>query len=209
MKSWNKFLIVACSFFTITGISYAELPREGLQYTQLPKTIENAPEIIEFFSLTCSHCPKMEAVLPSLAVLTKTEINQEHVVFNESARSAAFIYYAMVVQMNGLPNRNMLKALFAYVQSNERDNDRLVNKKIMIADLFSQYGLLSPDNLPKEQLKLITMKMAQSEAVVNAIELRSIPALVVQGRYLVEIRAHKSINDLAETVNHLKLLINS
>lgn len=208
VKYWNRLLIVACLFFTITSISYADVPREGLQYTRLPEAIKNAPEVIEFFSLTCSHCPKMEAVLPKIEALTTSEINQVHVVFNDSARRAAFIYYAMVVQTHDQPERDMVNALFTYVQSRNTDKNSLASNKLKLAKLFDQYGLLSPDNLSKEQQKLITMKMAQSEAMVNAIELRSIPALIIRGRYLIELRAHKSIDELADTINYLKLRIN-
>jgi len=206
VKYWIKLFIIAFSLFTVTGLSHADVPREGLQYTQFPTAIQNAPEVMELFSLTCSHCPKMEVVLPTLEVLTASEINQVHVVFNDSARSAAFIYYAAAVQTYDQPDREMVKALFAYVQSCNPQSKNLASNKLKLTNLFSQYGLLSPDNLPRDQLQRVVEKMELSEAMVNVAQLRSIPALIVQGRYLVTVRAHKSIDELANTINYLKSL---
>jgi thiol-disulfide isomerase/thioredoxin len=97
------------------------VPTKDYQYTVLKTPITNAPKVMEVFSLACSHCRKMESLVPELKKMIGENITQYHVTFNESAQAAAVLFYTAAIQSDDHPTFKQMEALFSFVQDTPKE----------------------------------------------------------------------------------------
>ncbi|MGF1704128.1 thiol:disulfide interchange protein DsbA/DsbL [Photobacterium makurazakiensis] len=200
-----RFTTLAALALALIGCGDSTTPQEGVNYTVVPNPTENAANVVEVFSLGCGHCRNMETMLPEIKKMAEVDIDQVHVTFNESAQIAAYIYYTAAIQMDGKPSPEMKEALFAYVQDSAHDmTDEARQAKL--GEIFGEFGITSPFEITDEQKQAVYEQLqAANDLVVNA-EINSVPAFLVQGKYLVENSAHENLEDLAGTIRYLSEL---
>lgn len=194
------------TLLALTGCGDNSTPKEGVEYTTIktPLTNTSAP-VIEVFSLACGHCRNMETILPEIQKMTDSDIQQVHVTFNKSAQVAAYIYYTAVIQSEGHPDPKLMEQLFAYIQDTPAELDETA-RKAKLMGIFKDFQLKSPFELSEEQHKQVYQQLTKAETVVENAEIVSVPAFLVQGKYLVKSEAHESLEDLASTIQYLKQL---
>ncbi|PSW21521.1 peptide permease [Photobacterium sanctipauli] len=204
-KLITRFIALFALSFALIGCGDNSIPQEGVKYKVVPTATPNAANVVEVFSLGCGHCRNMEMMLPDIKQLADVEIDQVHVTFNESAQIAAYIYYTAAIQMDGKPSAEMKEAMFAYVQDSPQDmTDE--ERQAKLGEIFGEFGLVSPFEINDEQKQAVYEQLqAANELVVNAV-VNSVPAFLVQGKYLVENSAHESLEDLANTIQYLSKL---
>ncbi|GAB3524501.1 thioredoxin domain-containing protein [Photobacterium alginatilyticum] len=193
------------ALLALAGCNDAATPKEGVKYKIIAETVENAAPVIEVFSLACGHCRSMETMLPEIEKLAGVDIDKVHVTFNKSAQIAAYIYYTVAIQNDGAPDAALMESLFAYVQDTG-DTVTEGERKTLLTKIFATHNLTSPFELTEEQHKQVYQKLTEAEQVVTNAEIASVPAFLVQGKYLVESSAHESLEDMANTISYLAKL---
>lgn len=202
-RIYQTFFILLFTVFALSGCSDSKTPKEGDQYSVIPTPMPQMKGVTEIFSLSCGHCRKMESILPVIKKLTNSNINQIHVIFNESAQKSAFLFYAAMVQTNNKPSHELVEQLFAFVQDSPKDMT-VEQRKAAVDKIFHDNKLKSPYELTEAQQKEVFKMFQVSDDVVRNSALESVPAFLVNGKYLVNTSAHKSPQDLADTIDYLK-----
>ena len=223
MKSiFKPLLFVFVSLFALAGCSEDNNPKEGNEYAVIPTPMFDMPDVVEIFSLACGNCKNMETMIPAIEDMTKIDIAKTHVTFNESAQRSAYVYYAAANQNNGKPSHEMMTDLFTYTQSgvgaDNHDHGEAqetedaaeamtpAQKKAEMIAMFAKYNMKSPIDLSEAEHEAVYQAMVKAEAIVTNANIASVPAFLVQGKYLVNSSAHKTLEDLAATITYLNTL---
>ncbi|MGF1736896.1 thioredoxin domain-containing protein [Photobacterium satsumensis] len=176
--------------------------KKGEHYEVLTPTIisaDSTARIVKYFSLSCHPCKMMNEFLPQLERETGKEIDKEHVVYNDNTKSLATIYYSAKVQSEIVVDTSFMKDLFSQVQSRTVDQGN-------IANLFQRYGLKAPETMTVQQNEMVTKQVVQSEWVMSNTSINAVPGFVVDGKYLVKLDRHRSIEEMAATMKYLLAL---
>lgn len=206
MKQYLKpALALLFTMVALVGCNDTNNPKEGDKYTQISTPISDMPMVVEVFSLSCGHCRSMETMLPEIKKMAGVDIDKVHVTFNESAQVAAYIFYTASIQTNGKPSDKLMEQLFAYTQETPETATE-AEKKVILEEIFTSNNLLSPYGLSEEQHKQVYKKMTEAESIVANSQLASVPAFIVNGKYIVQSDAHQSLDDMANTIKYLTTL---
>jgi len=204
MKLFSKpLLAVLASLLFLAACSESTIPKDGQQYITLPEPITDktlAP-VTEVFSLTCGHCRKMENFLPQISEQAGAGIGKMHITFNQSAYSAARLYYAAEMQLGGIPDHAFMDALFAAIQMGKASTQ--AQKTAAIASAFTDSDLISPFQLSKQQNEQLQAKVKQAQDLSTKSAINAVPTFIVNGRYQVLVAGHESPTQIAETIRYL------
>lgn len=181
------------------------VPAEGYQYSKLQTPIANAPKVMEVFSLACSHCRKMESLVPELKKLIGENITQYHVTFNESAQAAAVLYYTAAIQSDDHPQFKQMEELFSFVQDTPKDLTP-AQRKAKLDSIYTDFGMKAPEQLTEAQQKQVYDLMNESNRIVSEAKLDAVPAFIIQGKYLVNLGGQNSLQELSQTIKYLSNL---
>ncbi|KLV05211.1 peptide permease [Photobacterium aquae] len=184
------------------GCSDSNVPKEGEQYTVVPTPTENVADVIEVFSLGCGHCRNMEQVLPTLKELAKTDVEQMHVTFNESAQIAAYMFYTAAFQMDGKPSPEIKEDLFAFIQGGSEGLDA-TQREAKIKEIFSKYNIKSPFDLTETEQQTVYNLMKTANEFENNARVTSVPVFIVKGKYMIQSDKHESVEEIATTIRYL------
>jgi len=204
MKLFNKSsLIVLAAVYLLIACSDNTLPQEGKQYILLPTLLEDETlsPVTEVFSLTCSHCRKMETILPQISSQAGADIGKIHITFNPSAQLAAMFYYAAEIQLNKVPDHTFMAQLFAAIQMSS--DATKADKKAAISKVFTSHSLISPYQLNQQQNEKMLAKVKIAERLSTQSAINSVPTFIVNGRYQVIVSEHKDQTQIANTIRYL------
>ncbi|MDF2184586.1 thioredoxin domain-containing protein [Grimontia hollisae] len=197
----KRFFLPLITALALSGCS-EEAPQSS-KYTTLdtPITVQDLPVVTELFSLSCDHCRSIETVIPAIETAANVKIGKTHVTFNESATLTALIYYAAMTQVDTPPPAGLTDDLFTFVQEQQsKDSDK---NRAILNELFAKYGLTSPFDLTEAQQQVMFAEMEKADQITVASEITSVPTFIVNGKYVVNTRAHESAEDLADTLKML------
>lgn len=189
-------LLISAALMLHSPLGFSS-PVEGKQYSKLSAPYKSSHQYEKFFSLTCGPCWKMNSILEPSEQSGELELDRVHVVFNDSTRASANLYYAFVVQQKSISSE-MLNELFHFQQtysSKNRDKRR---------ELFDKYDLLVPEQMSINQKQKVDFLIKSAESKTKQAQITSIPSFVVNGRYLVRIKGHSSVQDLLNTLQYLE-----
>lgn len=182
--------------------AYAEAI-EGKHYDKIKDDFyEESLGVEKFFSLTCRPCWKLSMILPNISKQSQQHIYKTHVVFDDVTRSAATLYYSATVQNKDLPD-DFIRELFLLVQASAPMTGSSVG------NLFTRYQLNPISQLTIEQQARVNTQLARSERLTAQANIMQIPSIIINGKYQINMRPHKSISELSETIKYLAELKNS
>ena len=202
-KNLSRWLVSLTACLLVIGCSDNSTPQEGEQYTTLPVNLASyriAP-VAEVFSLTCSHCRKMETVLPNIEKALNQEIGKVHVTFNQGAKTAAMIYYSAVMQLGQKPDDTFMESLFSAIQ--ETQSLTPSEQQSAIEKVFHDNNLTSPYALDQQQKQELVRRLDIAEAITKQGKIQAVPTFIVAGRYQVLTAGHDDVEELANTINYL------
>ncbi len=187
------------SVMAMSGLANAAEPFvAGKDYTVLsnPGKVEKPGmiEVREFFWYGCPHCYRLEPYVASWLASKPANINfvrspaAMNPVWEQNARG----YYA--VELMGLTNK-VHKPLFDAIH---QKNQRLFDQK-SLANFYQGYGVDSNKFNAMFNSFAVSGKIAQSKQLAQAYQLDGVPALVVNGKYVVKGEDQKVI----QVVNYL------
>ncbi|CAM3155752.1 hypothetical protein [Moritella viscosa] len=198
------YLILKSMFIALllsqNAIAYADAI-EGKHYDKVKNNFyEESLGVEKFFSLTCGPCWKVSTMLPSISKQSQQTIHKTHVVFDKVTRAAATLYYSAEIQFEKLNLKAKSKftnELFMLVQKSRKIEN------VNVTDLFRRYQLTPISQLTKEQQAKVNTQLARSEKLTAQATIMQIPSIIVNGTYQVNMRPHKSISELSETIKYL------
>jgi protein-disulfide isomerase len=204
MKFLNKFFLIALSAtLLLSACGDATIPQEGKKYVTLPTQLEDETllPVTEVFSLTCSHCRKMENFIPQISKQAGADIGKIHVTFNQSARAAAIFYYAVEMQLSDKPGAVLMDELFAAIQM--ANDTPASERKAAIEKIFTSRDLISPAQFNTQQNQQLMNKVALAERLSTQSGINSVPTFIVKGRYQVIVAGHDDPQQIANTIHYL------
>ena len=195
------------SVMAMSGLANAAEPFvAGKDYTVLsnPGKVEKPGmiEVREFFWYGCPHCYRLEPYVASWLASKPANINfvrspaAMNPVWEQNARG----YYA--VDLMGLTNK-VHKPLFDAIH---QKNQRLFDLK-SLANIYQGYGVDSNKFNAMFNSFAVSGKIAQSKQLAQAYQLDGVPALVVNGKYVVKGEDQKVIQVVNYLINKERALV--
>lgn len=195
------------SVMAMSGLANAAEPFvAGKDYTVLsnPGKVEKPGmiEVREFFWYGCPHCYRLEPYVASWLASKPANINfvrspaAMNPVWEQNARG----YYA--VDLMGLTNK-VHKPLFDAIH---QKNQRLFDQK-SLTNFYQGYGVDSNKFNAMFNSFAVSGKIAQSKQLAQAYQLDGVPALVVNGKYVVKGEDQKVIQVVNYLINKERALV--
>jgi protein dithiol oxidoreductase (disulfide-forming) len=184
-----KRLLAFAAVLSIAVPAFAQrLPEEGMDYTELrpPQTTESPGkiEVIEFFWYRCPHCYALEPQLASwLKQLPKdAQFRRIPAVFNDEWAIDARIFYTL--ETLGQEER-VHKALFDAIH--QQGGVRLKGEAYAkwVADWLSKQGVDARKYDETFRSFTVSTKVRRASQMTAAYKFDGVPAMVVQGRFVV------------------------
>lgn len=188
MKKW----LALCLLTVWPALAAAFVPVEGKDYTVIASPTAPAKpglvEVREFFWYGCPHCYKLE---PHVAAWLKTKpagVNfiRTPAALNNVWEANARGYY--VAETLGLVERSHA-VLFDAIQVRK---ERLFDQR-SLAGFYGKFGVSANNFNGLYQSFAVSAKVAQSRNLAIRYQLSGVPAMVVNGKYLVPGESARSV----------------
>lgn len=174
--------MIASALLLITGMALAKPFQEGVQYVPIqPQPAMgsgDAIEIIEFFWYGCPHCRDFEPTVLSWAAKLPENVSftQIPVMFGGAADLHAQVYYAL----QGMGELERLHSkLFAAMHVEKRK----LRTREEIDAFLKENGVDMAKFAEAMSSFAVAAKVNRARALMRRYGIRSVPALVVDGRY--------------------------
>lgn len=194
MKRLQNVFILLVSLI-ISATAFAS-PSEGKQYTLLEKPYSTEYQVDKFFSLTCMPCWQMTELLKDKEGSGELKLHRTHVIFNDSTLQAAGIYYTVLAQKPDL-SHELLSELFSLVQTKNPLQETDIDA------FFKEHNLLKQKDMTQDQQQQWAKFMEDAVTKTEQASISSIPSFIINGRYMVKLRGHSSMEELLETIQYL------
>lgn len=186
---------------SLSSFAWADFD-EGMEY-ELLKTVQPAPtdgkvEVIEFFSYACPHCYRFEPYIEKWQETKPDNVEFIHVpaVFNKNWEALASLYYA--AEVLGVQEK-MHPIIFEAMHGE--------GKKIKSFDdlkaLFEANGVSAEKLNQALNSFTVAAKTRRAKTMTQAYGIKSVPNIVVQGKYRTNGTLAKSHDNVFNVVDHL------
>lgn len=195
-------LFMALVVGTLSFAANAETFREGVDYKVLetPVDVDNPKniEVREFFWFGCPHCFALEATISDWkkAMPEGVDFVQTPAPLNASWVPHAHAFYVAEALGKG---PEISTALFDALHMEKKR----ISKQDQLAQFFTQFGVSEEEFNKLYNSFSVRVAVRKAEALAKAYRLSGVPALIVNGKYLVEMRTAKSNERMMEIVNFL------
>ena len=189
----NVFILLVSLIISATAFAS---PSEGKQYTLLEKPYSTEYQVEKFFSLTCMPCWQMTELLKDKEGSGELKLHRTHVIFNDSTLQAAGIYYTVLAQKPDL-SHELLSELFSLVQT------KYPLQETDIDAFLKEHNLVKQEDMTQDQQQQWAKFMEDAVSKTEQASISSIPSFIVNGRYMVKLRGHRSMEELLETIQYL------
>lgn len=199
----KAFLLAAALLFApLITMAAPNQYQEGVHYQVIsdgPAT--KTPEITEFFSFYCGHCynfaknvaPKLKDNMPA-----GVKFNQEHVEFIGGSMGEEMSRAYAIAQQLGVLDK-IETALFAAIhEQGQRFTSRDDIRKLFIAN-----GVSGKDFDNASNSFMVNSIIAKMRRDTENAKIQGVPALVVNGKYLVKTDAIKSYDEMLDIAYYL------
>ena len=196
----NATLLATLALFT--GLLQAETYREGVDYEvlQQPGKVEipGKIEVREFFSFSCPHCFRLESFTSEWQPKQADDVNfiMTPAAMRKDWEPLAHAYYVA----EALGKLDQIKPeLFNAIHVK---NEKIVTQADL-AGFFKRYEVSEDDFNKLFNSFSVRVKVRQASALAKTYRLRGVPALVVNGKYLVKSQSGKGFEDMLAVVDFL------
>ena len=189
----NVFILLVSLIISATAFAS---PSEGKQYTLLEKPYSTEYQVDKFFSLTCMPCWQMTELLKDKEGSGELKLHRTHVIFNDSTLQAAGIYYTVLAQKPDL-SHELLSELFSLVQTKNPLQETDIDA------FLKEHNLVKQEDMTQAQQLQWAKFMEDAVTKTEQASISSIPSFIINGRYMVKLRGHRSMEELLETIQYL------
>jgi thiol:disulfide interchange protein DsbA len=197
-----KQLITGLVVFFAAGLAQAQ-PTAGVEYRELsapqPADAVGKIEIIEFFWYGCPHCYSFEPLVePWVKKLPKdTQFRRVPAIFNDEWEQGARAYYAL--EAIGELQR-LHKPLFDAVHTGSRLK---VGNEAALTEWLGKQGVDTTKFAAAYRSFSVEGKVKRAKQLTQAYKLEGVPAMAVNGRYVVITDNLKSFDQMLAVSDYL------
>jgi len=197
-----KQLITGLVVFFAAGLAQAQ-PTAGVEYRELcaPQPAESADkiEIIEFFWYGCPHCYNFEPVIePWAKKLPKdTQFRRVPAIFNDEWEQGARAYYALEAIGEG---PRLHKPLFDAVHTGSRLK---VANEAALTEWLGKQGVDTKKFAAAYRSFSVEGKVKRAKQLTQAYKIDGVPAMAVNGKYVVITDNIKSLDQMLAVSDYL------
>ena len=205
-KTQYNFVSIFAVLVTLFFVSACNDPKATFtdKFSEIAPVTMPVNDVVEIFSLTCGHCKNLENVLARIEDTSDIEFQKTHVVFGENTLRFAYLFYAAEIQFKENKSRHFefMGELFELVQT-DFNSIPAEEKTKKIGVLFESFGMQSPQSLNESQYVKIKEKAEFAIDLSGELKLGSVPAILIKGKYLIDMNGHKNAEELKATINYL------
>lgn len=175
---------------------------EGKHYVKVHELAVKSPEVREYFSFYCGHCFKFEAIAKSITkdLPEGTQFVKNHVDFlpGASRKMQSLLSRALITAQEMDMAESQIASIFKYIHvhravfTSVRDVRNVFLLNGADGEQFDQ--LINSDKVIKQVEK---MKINQ-DILAKSGDLKSVPTVIVNGKYMVVGHGHSHGNDSSE-----------
>lgn len=198
-------LLLATLALCSTLLPAAAAYEEGVDYETIaqPGKVEvpGKIEVREFFSFSCPHCFRLEGFTEKWPTKGAEDVNfvLTPAAMRKDWEPLAHAYYVA----EALGKLEQIKPeLFAAIHVK---NQKLFTQE-QLAEFFTQYGVTEEEFNKLYASFSVRVKVRQAKALAQSYRLRGVPALVVNGKYLVKSQQGKTFDDVLAVADYLVAL---
>jgi thiol:disulfide interchange protein DsbA len=192
-----------CLMLLLPGIGSAEDYSAGKDYGELaspqPTSVDDAVEVIEFFSYGCPHCSNLEPHLMKWAnspAASDVKLVRIPIAWNPGMESLARVYYA--AEMAGADEKADA-AVFKLIHEDKPSGLTLET----IADVLAAEGVDKGSFMHHFQSADVTERVEESKEMTRRYRITGVPTLVIDGRYTVGIPRGNDFERMFEITDYL------
>lgn len=187
---------------TFSGWLHAANYKEGVDYEVLEQPgkvdVPGKIEVREFFWYGCPHCFQLESTIKNWKPTLAEDVNFVATPAAMNKRWVAHAHAFYVAQALGKLDEIQPK-LFYRLHVEKKP----VNSQDQLAAFFGEFGVSESDFNKLYDSFSVRVKVRQADAMSRAYRLRGVPALVVNGKYLVKTQSGMSYEDMLKVVDFL------
>jgi thiol:disulfide interchange protein DsbA len=166
--------------FSATAAQYSD----GTQYVTLDKPVTGEPQVLEFFSFYCPHCYQFEEVYHVSDAVKKalpkgTKMTKYHVEFLGPLGKQLTQAWAVALAL-GVEDK-ITAPMFEAVQKTQT-----VQTPDDIRNVFIKAGVKAEDYDAALNSFVVKSLVVQQEKAADDLQLRGVPAVFVNGKYMVK-----------------------
>jgi thiol:disulfide interchange protein DsbA len=182
----------------LAGAALAQAPYTELK-PPLPTDAQGKIEVLEFFWYECPHCYELEPVLEKwVAKLPKdVEFRRVPATFNERWNISARVFYTL--ESMGLVQK-LHKPLFDAIH---KDRLRVTDER-QLTDWLQRQGVDIAKFQATYRSFAVDSKLKRTQQLVAASKIDGVPALLIDGRYLVAaggaVGTHERMTQIADAL---------
>ena len=194
--------LIGLIMFLVAGLAQAQ-PVAGVEYRELsaaqPVDATDKLEVIEFFWYGCPHCYNFEPVLETwLKKLPKdTQFRRIPAIFNEEWAQSARAYYAL--EAIGEAQR-LHKPLFDAVHQGARLR---VANEAALTEWLGKQGVDTKKFAAAYRSFSVEGKIKRAAQLTQAYKIEGVPAMAVNGKYVVMTDNMKSLEQMVGVADYL------
>ena len=183
---------------------------EGKQYVSLPKPVAGEPQVMEFFSFFCPHCYQFERIYHVNDAVKKnlpadTKMVKYHVDFLGGDLGPVTTQAWAVAMALGVEDK-VTAPIFDGIQKTQTITDPASLKETFI----KAAGISAADYDAAWNSFAVKALVAQQQKAAADVDLRGVPAIFVNGRYMVNnggLDTSSMDNFVADYANVVKFLV--
>jgi len=197
-----KQLIAGLMLIFVAGLAQAQ-PAAGVEYRELPTAqptdAADKIEVIEFFWYGCPHCYHFEPVLDQwLKKLPKdVQFRRVPAIFSDEWGKGARAYYTLEAIGEG---QRLHKPLFDAVHTGSRLNP---GNEAALTEWLGKQGVDTKKFAAAYRSFGVNGKVSRAAQLTSAYKIEGVPALAVNGKYVVITDNIKSLEQMVAVTDYL------
>jgi protein dithiol oxidoreductase (disulfide-forming) len=196
----KKIIMLLAGLMMASLVQAAPLFKEGEHYEVVKQTTTAKPEVLEFFSYFCPHCYHFEPIVAELkkSLPQGVEFKRNPVAFlGREMGPELQRAYAVATLLD-------VEAKFSPVIFKQIQVDRKPpQSRADIKAVFESIGVAGSEYEGAVDSFAVTGLVAQYDRNTAEMQIRGVPATVVNGRYLVKAEAVKSAEEYQSLIQFL------
>jgi protein dithiol oxidoreductase (disulfide-forming) len=198
-----KPLMFALAGLGLSGLAHATPLVEGQHYELLPQPVETRVgegqiEVIEAFWYGCPHCYNLQEPITAWYETLDDDVSVEHLpgTMGGDWNKHAAAYYAA-------EELGIMDAVHADFFDAIHQQNRRLTEVDDVAAFFSGYGVSEEEARQALGSFAVKSKVNQAHARQRAMRLMGVPALIIDGRYLVSPSSAGSLSNMPQIADAL------
>ncbi len=176
---------------------------EGVHYTVVSDTKTEKPTVTEFFSLFCGHCYQGEEMFQKFAkdLPEGTSFEKSHVTYipRDNPEVGNGIVQAFIAMEKLGKSKELTKVFFDHIHKDQKE----IKSLEAIKEIFVANGVTAEEFDAAYNDKAVVASAKKMQQAWLDKQIQSVPTLVVNGKYRVNMRTLKTVEEMDSLVKFL------